>query len=41
MYTWNCYMNPVSEVSNFRTDEWVEILFPKTDGFDISLYQAQ
>ena len=36
----NLSINVVSRVSSFRTDELVEILFLKRDGFDISLYQA-
>ena len=39
----NCYMNSISRVSlhlNFRTHEFVEVLFLKRFGFDISLYQA-
>ena len=39
----NCYMNSVARVSlhlNFRTHEFVEVLFLKRFGFDISLYQA-
>ena len=32
--------HPLSRVSNCRTHEFVEVLFLKRDGFDISLYKA-
>ena len=43
MHTSNCYMNLVSKVPthyNFRTHDWVVVLFVKLYGFDVFLYQA-
>ena len=43
MNTSNCYMNLVSKVlvyENFRTHDWVVVLFVKRCGFDVFLYQA-
>ena len=43
MHTSNCYMNLVSKVPahyNFRTHDWVVVLFVKRYGFDVLLYQA-
>ena len=38
MHASNCYMNPVSRVSSFRSHELVEVLFLKRDGYDWRVY---